>query len=379
MLAIFLIFLRLGCTSFGGPVAHLGYFREEFVTRRAWLSERSYAEWVAVCQFLPGPASSQVGFALGLLRGGLGGGLAAWLGFTLPSALLMTLAGLGLARFPALLESSVVHGLKLAAVAVVAQALWAMQSSLCPCLKRRLIALTGLGLALALPGVAGQWLALGAGLLTGRWLLTEQVAAPAAALTVSVPRWLSRWALVLLVTLLLGLALLANGTLAEASYRAGASVFGGGHVVLPMLEAALVPELVSRERFLAGYGLTQAMPGPLFSFVAYLGAQSGGLPAAALALLLIFLPGLLLVLAVLPIWQTLRTRPGVAPAMAGINAAVVGLLAAAFWDPVLVSGVRGVGDGLVAAVAAVLLQSRRVPVLAVVLACPLFSYSMSGV
>lgn len=364
---VFLIFLRLGCTSFGGPIAHLGYFRQAFVTRRQWLDEAAYAELVALCQLLPGPTSSQVGMALGLGRAGGWGLLAAWLGFTLPSALLLILFALGLAHFPGLADSGVVHGLKVFAVAVVAQAVWSMGRSLCPDTPRRLLALAAAGLALWLPGSVGQLLGLGLAALIGRLALAPAATPPAPSLQTGLSR---RLGVVALLLFLLPLLLLpAWGDLAAGVYRAGALVFGGGHVVLPLLQAVVVPSgLVSDSQVMAGYGLAQAVPGPLFTFAAYLGALvPAALPAwlnGLLWTLLIFLPGALLLLAALPFWQELRQHPGWQRLLTGLNAGVVGLLLAALYDPVWTGAIRSLTDVILAALALVLLlRSRWSPVL----------------
>ncbi|WP_027598286.1 chromate efflux transporter [Pseudomonas sp. MOIL14HWK12:I2] len=364
---VFLIFLRLGCTSFGGPIAHLGYFRQAFVTRRQWLDEAAYAELVALCQLLPGPTSSQVGMALGLGRAGGWGLLAAWLGFTLPSALLLILFALGLAHFPGLADSGAVHGLKVFAVAVVAQAVWSMGRSLCPDTSRRILALVVAGLALWLPGSVGQLLGLGLAALVGRLALAPAATPPAPSLQTGLSRRLGVVALLLFLLPLLLLPVWDN--LAAGVYRAGALVFGGGHVVLPLLQAVVVPSgLVSDSQVMAGYGLAQAVPGPLFTFAAYLGALApAALPAWLNGLfwtLLIFLPGALLLLAALPFWQTLRQHPGWQRLLTGLNAGVVGLLLAALYDPVWTGAIRSLTDVVLAALAlALLLRTRWSPVL----------------
>lgn len=364
---VFLIFLRLGCTSFGGPIAHLGYFRQAFVVRRRWLDEPAYAELVALCQLLPGPTSSQVGMALGLGRARGWGLLAAWLGFTLPSALLLILFALGLARYPELADSAAVHGLKVFAVAVVAQAVWSMGRTLCPDTRRRVVALIVAGLTLWLPGSTGQLLGLGLAALVGRLALAPTATPPALVLQMGPSR---RLGVVALLLFLLPLLLLpAWGSLGEGVYRAGALVFGGGHVVLPLLQAVVVPTgLVSDGQVLAGYGLAQAVPGPLFTFAAYLGALvPSALPAwfnGLLWTLLIFLPGTLLLLAALPFWQSLRQHLGWQRALTGLNAGVVGLLLAALYDPVWTGAIHGLLDVALAALAlALLLRTRWSPVL----------------
>jgi len=349
--SVFLVFLKLGLTSFGGPIAHLGYFRDEFVTRRRWLSEQSYADLVALCQFMPGPASSQVGFSLGVLRGnGLWGGVAAWLGFTMPSALVLLAFALGAGAFSGPLAEGLLHGLKLVAVAVVAQAIWGMAKSLTPDLPRVGIALTAIVLVVLVGGSLGQMGAIALGALLGLGLCRGAMAAVPGHLGFPVRKRSAIAALVLFAVLLLGLPLLAASAnqqgiaLFDAFYRAGALVFGGGHVVLPLLQAEVVaPNWVSGESFLAGYGLAQAVPGPLFTFAAYLGAVAqpapNGAVGAAIALVAVFLPGLLLVYGMLPFWDAMRTRPTAQAAMRGANAAVVGILGAAFYDPVWTSAV----------------------------------------
>ncbi len=361
---VFLIFLRLGCTSFGGPIAHLGYFRQAFVVRRRWLDEPAYAELVALCQLLPGPTSSQVGMALGLGRARGWGLLAAWLGFTLPSALLLILFALGLARYPELADSAAVHGLKVFAVAVVAQAVWSMGRTLCPDTRRRVVALIVAGLTLWLPGSTGQLLGLGLAALVGRLALAPTATPPALVLQMGPSRRLGVVALLLFL-----LPLLLLPAWGEGVYRAGALVFGGGHVVLPLLQAVVVPTgLVSDGQVLAGYGLAQAVPGPLFTFAAYLGALvPSALPAwfnGLLWTLLIFLPGTLLLLAALPFWQSLRQHLGWQRALTGLNAGVVGLLLAALYDPVWTGAIHGLLDVALAALAlALLLRTRWSPVL----------------
>jgi chromate transporter len=378
---LFLVALRLGLTSFGGPAAHIGYFRREFVDRRRWLDEAGFADLLALCQFLPGPGSSQFSFAVGYLRGGLAGAAAAWLGFTLPSAVLMLLFAGGIGWLPDLAAAGWLHGLKVAAVAVVAQAVWQMGRVLCPDWLRLLFAAAAAGALLAW-SVAWVQLAVIAGGALGGWVILRNrnsVPLTAVADKVTAPR--RRWGLVwlgvfaaLLVGLPLAAAAMGGGwvALVDRFYRVGSLVFGGGHVVLPLLEAEVVtPGWVSHDTFLAGYGAAQALPGPLFSFAAYLGAVSnvgpGGVIGGLLALVAIFLPGLLLVLGAWPFWQRLRGQPAAQAALHGANAAVVGVLAAAFCRPVLPAGVT---DGRSLALALALfagLQWAKVPAWAVVL------------
>jgi chromate transporter len=380
------IFLKLGLTSFGGPIAHIGYFRNEFVLRRRWLSERAYADLLALCQFLPGPASSQMGFAIGLGRAGCAGGLAAWVGFTLPSAILMTGFAYAADKVSGSAGGGLLHGLKLVAVAVVAQAVLGMARTLCPDRARAAIALLALTLAVLLPSSAAQLLVIGGGAVLGVALCrsaaaraTDAADAADAAPPPLVSRRAGLSALVLFVLLLGALPLWqrlvpASGVaLFAAFYRCGALVFGGGHVVLPLLREALVPNgWVSDGEFLAGYGAAQAVPGPLFTFAAYLGTIARtalhGPAGAVLGLVGIFLPGMLILLAALPFWATLQRRPGARAAILGVNAAVVGLLAAALYDPVWTGSVHSAADVALALGGFVLLTAGRLaPWLVVVL------------
>ncbi len=378
-LEVFRAFLKLGVTSFGGPVAHLGYFREELVARRRWVSEGQYAELVALCQFLPGPASSQVGFALGLIRGGYRGALAAWLAFTLPSAVLLVLFSYGAVSLDSDLGSGILAGLKAVAAAVVAHAVWGMARTLAPDARRTLIGLAAAMLALLLPGSTGQIAAIVLGLAAGVLVCRATPPDSAEALGAGVSRRVGLAALgvliLLLVALPIGAQLLRSSWvgIADAFTRAGALVFGGGHVVLPLLQSEpAIGGAVGPEQFLAGYGAAQAVPGPLFTFAAYLGAEMepgvGGIAAAGLALIAVFLPGMLLLLAALPFWNRLRTRRRVRSAMAGANAAVVGILAAALYDPVLLSGVTGPASLLLALGCLLLLAVWKLPAWVAVLA-----------
>ena len=370
-LEVFLAFLRLGLTSFGGPIAHLGYFRAEFVERRRWLGERAYADLVALAQFLPGPASSQTGFAIGLMRGGAIGGLAAWCGFTLPSAIALVLFAYGangIARSP--LGAGVLHGLKLVAVAIVAQAVLGMARSLCPDRTRAAIALAALAIMTAAPGSLAQVGAIVLGGLAGLIFCR----AAGRSLPEPVPLPVSRMAgsvclILFFVLLALSFAPVRLGSimLFSAFYRSGALVFGGGHVVLPLLRGAVVtPGWVSDNAFLAGYGAAQAVPGPLFTFSAYLGTVIAGVWGAVVALLGIFVPGMLALTGTLPFWNALRSYGGAQAVMRGINAAVVGLLGAALYDPVWTSAVQGPLDFAIAAAGFVLLVAWRAPPLVVV-------------
>ena len=370
--AIFRVFLRLGLTSFGGPIAHLGYFRREFVERRRWLSESAYADLVALCQFLPGPASSQVGFAVGLSRGGLAGGLAAWAGFTLPSAIALTLFALGAGAITGPAGLGALHGLKVVAVAVVAQAVWGMARALCPDRERASIAVLATLVVFFAATSAGQIGAIVLGGVLGLWRCRDAPGAPTGGLPVVVSRGVASACLAAFFLLLVGLPLavrLGAGhavEVFEAFYRAGALVFGGGHVVLPLLEAAVVPPgRVSEGAFLAGYGAAQAVPGPLFTFAAYLGAvmrpPPNGWAGSALGLIAIFLPGLLVVTGALPFWDAFRRRTWAQSAMRGVNAAVVGILLAALYRPVWTSAVLGPPDFALALVAFVLLTVWHAP------------------
>lgn len=376
---VLLAFLELGLTSFGGPVAHLGYFRTEFVERRRWLDDRSYADLVALCQFLPGPASSQVGMALGMQRAGWLGALAAWVGFTLPSALALIALAYGMASFSALAASGAVQGLKVVAVAVVAQAVWGMAGSLCPDRPRAALAVLAALLTLVLPSAGGQVGAIVVSGLIGWRLLKLPHQEPVAHVGYGVSRRTGRGLLGLFLALLLGLPLLQWLTpspmlaLIDAFYRAGALVFGGGHVVLPLLQASVVPAgWVGNAEFLAGYGAAQAVPGPLFTFAAYLGAVMDG-PLTGwlggLAMLgAIFVPAALLVLGTLPFWDELRQRDAVRSAMAGVNAGVVGLLLSALYDPVWTSAIHSRADfGLGLAAFGLLVYARVSPVIVVAL------------
>ncbi|WP_457107332.1 chromate efflux transporter [Methylobacterium sp. P5_C11] len=370
---VFLAFLKLGLTAFGGPIAHLGYFRDALVTRRRWLDERAYADLVALCQFLPGPASSQVGFSLGVLRGGgLLGGLAAWAGFTLPSALLLLAFAYGAAALSGPVADGAIHGLKLVAVAVVAQAVWGMARSLAPDRPRAGIAVAALFLTVFVAGSVGQLAAIVLGAVAGLALCRAAPPGQAGHLAFPVSRRAGAAALIAFALLLVVPHLLAAGlhaqslALFDAFYRSGALVFGGGHVVLPLLQAEVVaPGWVGPGTFLAGYGAAQAVPGPLFTFAAYLGAVAGPAPhgavGSAIALVAIFLPGLLLVYGMLPYWDAFRTRPMAQAAMRGTNAAVVGILGSALYEPVWTSAVGNPRDVAVAVLAFVLLTVGRVP------------------
>ncbi|HTK13139.1 MAG TPA: chromate efflux transporter [Xanthobacteraceae bacterium] len=341
---VFRVFLKLGLTSFGGPIAHLGYFRNELVLRRGWIDEAGFADLVALCQFLPGPASSQTGFALGLLRGGALGAFAAWAAFTLPSAILLVAFAYGATALSGPIGQGIVHGLKVVAVAVVAQAVWGMARSLAADRERTGIALLAVMVVVFGGGAFGQILAIAVGALAGLRFCRESAAPIIGRLHVPVTRLTGGLCLVVFFLLLFALPFaqtfdVQGLELLNAFYRAGALVFGGGHVVLPLLQAQVVhPGWVTNDAFLTGYGAAQAVPGPLFTFAAYLGAvmrpEPNGIAGAAIALVGIFLPGLLLVVGALPFWDALRTRPIAQSAMRGANAAVVGVLGAALYNPV---------------------------------------------
>ncbi|NPV25115.1 chromate efflux transporter [Bradyrhizobium sp. 81013] len=376
-LEVFSIFLKLGLTCFGGPIAHIGYFRDEFVVRRKWIDEHAYADLVGLCQFLPGPASSQVGFSIGLMRAGYLGALAAWIGFTLPSAAALILFAHGAGWLSGPFGAGLLHGLKLTAVAIVAQAVWGMVRGLCPDRARASIAVAAAIIILLSATWVAQIAVIMLGALAGLWLCRSEAAAPSGHVAIPVSRRVGLMALALFVMLLAGLPLLRGLTgstglaLFDAFYRSGALVFGGGHVVLPLLREAFVgPGWLSDDAFLAGYGAAQAVPGPLFTFAAYLGTivapQPHGIIGAILGLLGIFLPGMLVLLAALPLWDSFRKRAGAQAMMRGINAAVVGVLGAALYDPVWTSTVHGPKDFAVALVGFLLLVAWRAPPLVVV-------------
>lgn len=372
---IFSAFLKLGLTSFGGPVAHLGYFRFEFVERRKWLSEESYADLVALCQFLPGPASSQAGMAIGLLRGGYLGALAAWIAFTLPSALALVLFAYGFAAFEHSFGGGWLHGLKVAAVAVVALAILGMARTLTPDRLRVTLAIAVMAVALMLPSAWGQIAGIVLGGCVGWFCIKGKSSTDQAVLPLPISRKVGVAMLVAFAALLAGLPLAAAATdspslkLFDIFYRVGSLVFGGGHVVLPLLKAEVVPALVSSDNFLAGYGAAQAVPGPLFTFAAYLGAVMGGWTIAVVCLVGIFLPSFLLVIGVLPFWGALRRKPAAQAVLAGVNAAVVGLLLAAFYDPVWTAGITNSYDYALGLGAFVLLFVWKAPPWLVVALC----------
>lgn len=382
---VFRVFLMLGLTSFGGPVAHIGYFRNAFVLRRKWLDDRSFADLLAMCQFLPGPASSQLGMAIGLVRAGFRGLLAAWIAFTMPSAILMVAFAYGVASIGGSLGSGLLAGLKAAAVAVVVQAVISMARSLCVGRERATIAVAAAAIASLLAGTAGQLSALVLGALAGAIFIVDgNSKASGGKLHVPVSRSLAIASLVLFSLLLILLPLAAAATdagwlrLGDSFYRVGSLVFGGGHVVLPLLDAE-VSRLIPHDQFLAGYGAAQAIPGPLFTFSAYLGAlmqtPPNGIPGALIALAAIFLPSMLLVIGVLPFWWRLREAPLARRALAGVNAAVVGLLGAALWNPVIPLGITNVRSFVIALAVYAAIELWRTPPWAAVIAAAIMGFA----
>ena len=371
-LEVLWVALRLGLTSFGGPIAHLGYFRDEYVVRRQWLNEQTYADVVALCQFLPGPASSQVGIIVGIVRSGLLGGFLAWLAFTLPSAIALVLFGYGVQQFD-VSGAAWLHGLKVVAVAVVAQAVWGMSRSLAPDRERATIAILATIAALSWQTAVGQILIIVvAGIIGWRLLPASPSQSDHISLSTRIPTWLAITSLVLFFALLGGLPLARQIepsqwlALFDSFFRVGSLVFGGGHVVLPLLQSEVVgPGWLTNEQFVAGYGAAQAVPGPLFTFSAYLGTmmqtQPNGVAGAGLALVAIFLPSFLLIIGVLPFWDVLRRRPALQSSLGGVNAAVVGLLLAALYRPVWTSAIESPTDFGLAIVALGLLMLWKWP------------------
>ena len=387
-LEVLAVFLRLGVSCFGGPIAHIGYFRDEFVTRRRWLDELAYADLVALCQFLPGPASSQVGFSIGLMRAGYLGALAAWTGFTLPSAILLVSFAYGAASLNGPMGVGLLHGLKLVAVAIVAQAVFGMARSLCPDRERASIAVIAAVIILFSTASIAQIGAIVLGGLAGLWLCRGAPMPEGGHVSMPVSRRTGLAALVAFFVLLIGVLAVQGRAgagaleLAAAFYRSGALVFGGGHVVLPLLrEAFVAPGWLSDDAFLAGYGAAQAVPGPLFTFAAYLGTvarpEPHGLAGAALGLFGIFLPGILILIGMLPFWDAFRKRPTAQAAMRGVNAAVVGILGAALYNPVFTNSVKTPSDLAVALVGFVLLIAWRAAPLVVVLVSALSGIALS--
>jgi chromate transporter len=386
---VFAVFLRLGLTSFGGPIAHLGYFHDEFVVRRRWLDERTYLDLVALSQFLPGPASTKVGIAIGLSRAGYAGALAAWCGFTLPSAVALVLFGYGTTSFSGALHSGWLHGLMVAAVAVVAQAVLSMMRSLAPDPPRATLAVVAAVMVLALPSSVGQIGAIVLGGIIGLLALRSAPPTDHASLPHPVSRAAAIAATATFFAALIGLPFLTAAVpdhtlqLFDAFYRAGSLVFGGGHVVLPLLQASVVPPgWVSNDAFLAGYGAAQAVPGPLFTFSAYLGTVMGPSPngwtGAILCLVAMFLPAFLLVIGPLPFWDDLRRRAWAQSMLRGVNAAVVGLLLAALYRPVWTSAITTAGDFALGVAAFLLLFTWKAPPWLVVIFCALGGEALSS-
>lgn len=385
---VFLTFLKLGVTSFGGPIAHLGYFRDELVVRRKWIDEAGYADLVALCQFLPGPASSQVGFALGLLRGGPLGALAAWAGFTLPSAILLIIFAMAATAFDGTVGAGLLHGLKLVAVAIVAQAVWGMAKTLTPDRTRAGIALAAVLIVTFTVGAIGQIAAIAIGAAVGFVLCRDNSLTGMAHLSFRVSPRIGVACLVTFFLLLVGLPIVAATTgsqginLFDSFYRSGALVFGGGHVVLPLLQTEVVGRgWMTNDVFLAGYGAAQAVPGPLFTFAAYLGTvmefAPNGILGAAICLFAVFLPGLLLLVGALPFWDSLCQRPLSQAAMRGANAAVVGILAAALYSPVWTSAILAPQDFALALSGFLLLIVWKAPPWIVVLGIALAGIGLS--
>ncbi len=385
--AVFLAFLRLGLTSFGGPVAHIGYFHDEYVVRRKWLEERAYADLVALCQFLPGPASSQVGIGIGLSQAGLPGAVAAWTAFTMPSAIALILFGYGVIEFGDTVGFGALHGLKVVAVAVVAQAVWTMARSLCPDAKRATLAVLATIAVLAVPSPFVQVGVIVIGGLIGWAFLRSDAPIDHVDMGVRINRGLAIAALLLFFAALIGLPVLAATypsqtlELVDSFYRSGSLVFGGGHVVLPLLQAEVVPPgWVSNDAFLAGYGAAQAVPGPLFTFAAFLGTvmtgEPNGIVGALICLLAIFASSFLLVIGAMPFWDALRRVGAVRNALLGVNAAVVGLLLAALYDPVWTSAILSPADFGLALAAFTLLVFWKTPAWLVVILTALGGWAL---
>lgn len=389
-LGVFYVFLKLGLTSFGGPVAHLGYFRTEFVERRKWLSDHAYADLVALCQFLPGPASSQVSMAIGIQQAGLKGAFAAWLGFSAPSAIILFLFAIGLDAFNVNTNASWIHGLKVAAVAIVAHALWSMAKGLTPDKERITIAILAAMTVLLIPTAFVQILVITIGAGIGFKFLKADKRDNHVELTSPIDPKISIICLLIFALILVLLPTInmfaKNHTLIlfDHFYRAGALVFGGGHVVLPLLESAIVPPgWISKDMFLAGYGLAQAVPGPLFTFSAYLGAamspQPNGLIGALICLIAIFLPSFLLIAGALPFWDRLRRFDGIQNTLCGVNSVVVGILLAALYDPVWTAGIKSADDFAIAIGAFLILTCWKAPSWLVVFLCALTSSIITNI
>ncbi|MGG1658618.1 chromate efflux transporter [Brevibacillus sp. NRS-1366] len=382
LLELFLVSTKLGVTSFGGPIAHLGYFHDEYIKRRKWLDERSYAELVALCQFLPGPASSQVGIGIGIMRGGLLGGVAAWIGFTLPSVLALVLFAFFM-KGADIGNVGWVHGLKIVAVAIVAHAVIGMAKKLTPDRKRATIAILAATATLLWQTAFSQITIIVLAGLVGWYFYRNEQTSALPEIDVPLRRSVAIFCLTLFVCLLIALPVL-TGVMSypwlavfDSFYRAGSLVFGGGHVVLPLLEREVLPPgWLSKEAFLAGYGATQAVPGPLFTFAAYLGAVMNGWIGAGVATFAIFLPAFLLVAGTLPFWDAIRKKQGIQGALAGVNAAVVGILLAALYDPIWTSSIFTAADFALAAILFTMLEFWKAPPWAVVLIGPALNYCL---
>jgi chromate transporter len=366
-LEVFWTFFKLGLTSFGGPIAHLGFFHEEFVKRKKWISENAYADLVTLCQFLPGPASSQVGMAIGLSRAGIWGSILAWIGFTLPSAIFLILLGLGFTRISEELNFSWLHGLKVAAVSIVAQAVYGMGKKLCPDVKRKIIAFIAAIFIYFVPTVWGQFAVMILAGLVGLFIFKNISELPHDPIHVGSKK---RGSILLFIFVLLlmispfinSMMNSVNINLFNSFYRAGSVVFGGGHVVLPLLQKEVVPTgLIDNHLFMVGYGASNAIPGPLFAFSAYLGAVINGVSGALVSLIAAFLPSFLLIIGVIPFWEKLRTNSKIKQSMMGINASVVGILLSALYNPVWVSAIFSLKDFLLASLGFYLLEFRKVP------------------
>ncbi|RIV10111.1 chromate efflux transporter [Priestia flexa] len=380
---ILLISTKLGLTSFGGPIAHLGYFREEYVKKRKWLDEKSYADLIALCQFLPGPASSQVGISIGMLRGGIFGGVLSWIGFTMPSVIVLIVFAYLVQGFDAS-SAGWINGLKIVAVAVVAQAVLGMGKNLAPDRTRITMAILAALITLFFPSAIGQIGTIIAAGIIGYVLYKEMKMDDVQDMPITISRKVGVLAWIVFIALLVGLPLLRTAFptvwmgIIDIYYRVGSIVFGGGHVVLPMLEREVVPiGMVTESEFLAGYGATQAVPGPLFTFASYLGTVTAGWSGALVATVAMFLPSFLLVLGTLPFWNVLRRKPSVRAALMGVNAAVVGILLAALYDPVFTSAIKTTPDFALVLVAFGLLMYWKVAPWIVVLATALGGYLLS--
>lgn len=387
LLEIFLTFLRLGLTSFGGPVAHLSYFHDEFVIKKKWLNEHSYADLVALCQFLPGPASSQVGMAIGLSRAGLLGSIVAWIGFTIPSAVILVLFGLGVTHLNLSSYEGWLHGLKIVAVSVVAQAVYVMGKKLCPDKERLFIAVIATVMVLQFNVAITQILVLIFAGIMGMFFLKDFKELPHTPLRIDLKRKTGAVFLGVFFSLLIILPITRSIfheqtiNMFDSFYRAGSLVFGGGHVVLPLLQSEVVSAgWVSKDLFMAGYGLAQAIPGPLFTFSAYLGAVSNispnGWSGAGVSLIAAFLPSFLLVVGILPFWEKFRSIPKIRQSMLGINAAVVGILLAALYHPVWTGAIFSIKDFIFALLGFLLLEYGKLPSWGVVLLAAILSALM---